>query len=434
MSASRVVVFGALLAGAAGAVSVTEAEPDGFTTPAPQAVGVVGSAGITITGTLDPTSPTGLAPGDSDGFSFTMESDGPFRAVVDDGAGGTFLVALVEQAESGLVLRSAVLGPCPLSLSRPLLAAGTVFRVGVAAFGDGTPRPYTLVLDPVDAVAPWTGESCAGVTPEAEPNEDAFEATYLGWFDRTLCASGDIAVVSPIDSGIEGDTDQFRFRNVLPVPVTLSITADPGQVDVVVERLVYVGSAPIASASFGSETTLGLPALEPGSDYLVRVSARQGTAPLHYDFHLEPVAQDPEPPPEPLDLAMAVLRIHPDAARSRFTFRGVAEPGFGVGLDEDTSLVLKVRGGETALASGSMTLDGDGRLLWKAPKGVTGIRTFSFDPFTGILKVKGKGVDLAGDVDPADPEIYIEADFGTERIAATATGTFSRNRRVLRVK
>src|SRR5688572_11917780 len=108
MHVPRTAVAVALLAVAAAAVPVLETEPNGFTTPGPQSVGTVGAAGLTVTGTIDPTSPTGLSPGDDDGFSFTMEAEGPLRAIVDDGAGGTFVLALGEETGSGLVLRAAV--------------------------------------------------------------------------------------------------------------------------------------------------------------------------------------------------------------------------------------------------------------------------------------------------------------------------------------
>ncbi len=434
MSLPRTAASVALLAAAAAAVAVSETEPNGFTTPGPQPVGAVGAAGLNLSGVIDPTSPTGLSPGDDDGFSFTMEADGPLRAIVDDGAGGTFVLALGEETGSGLVLRAAVIGPAPLTLTRPMLAAGTVWRMGVATLGDGTPRPYTLFMDSEDEVPPWTGETVPAPVPEAEPNDFPVSATDLGWFDRRLWAEGDVAVVSPPESGITGDAEYFRFRNVLPVTATLKITADPGIVDVEVSQLVFVGTATVAAATFGSETTLGLPKLEPGADYLVRVSARTGAAPLHFSIFLEPVGPEPKPPPEPLDLEEAVLRMGPDAARSRFSLRGTFEDGLGVDLDETTSVILKVRGGETALASGKLAFDSLGRLSWKAPKGLTGIRRFLYDPYDGVVRIQGRGVDLAGDVGPGDPAVFVEIDFGEFRLGTTEDGVFSRSGRTLRVR
>jgi hypothetical protein len=434
MSALRTAGILALLAATAAAVAISETEPDGFTTPAPQALGTLGAGGLAVNGVLDPTSPTGLSPGDDDGFSFSMASAGPFRAVVDDGAGATFVLGLAEETEDGLVLRAAVIGPAPLTLSRPALAAGTVYRLGVAALGDGSPLAYTLSLDLVDAVPPWTGETCPGPVAEVEPNEDTVSATDLGWFERRICGEGDVAVVSPIDSGITGDADTFRFRNVLPVPATLKITADPGTLDVEVSQLIFVGPATIAAATFGSETTLGLPALEPGADYTVRVSARSGEAPVHYSFFIDPVGPENPPAPEPLDLGRTVLKLGPDAKRSRFSFRGTFAAGLGEGLGDGTDLILKLRGGETALASGKLVLDSLGRLVWKAPKGLDGIRSFQFDPYVGTVKVTGRGVDLAGSVDPADPAIYVDMDFGPFRLGTTESGVFSRKGRMLRLK
>ena len=434
MHVPRTAVAVALIAVAAAAVPVLETEPNGFSTPAPQAVGVVGSGGLSVSGTIDPTSPTGLSPGDDDGFSFTMEAEGPLRAVVDDGAGGTFVLALGEETGSGLVLRAAVIGPAPLTLTRPLLAAGTVWRMGVATLGDGTPRAYTLSLDPVNEVPPWTGETVPAPVPETEPNDFPVSATDLGWFDRRLWAEGDIAVVSPVDSGITGDAETFRFRNVLPVTASLRITADPGTVDVEVSQLVFVGTSTIAAATFGSETTLGLPKLEPGADYLVRISARSGEAPVHFTLFLEPVGPEQEAPPEPLDIEAAVLKLHPDPARNRFSLRGVFEDGLGTELDDTASVILKVRGGETALASGKLTFDSLGRLEWKAPKGLTGIRRFLYDPYDGVVRIQGRGVDLAGDVEAGDPGIFVEIDFGDFRLGTTEEGVFSRNGRTLRVR
>jgi len=423
-----------LLAALAPAVSVTETEPDGFTSPPPQPLGTMGAGGLSVSGVLDPTSPTGLSPGDDDGFSFSMAADGPFRAVVDDGAGATFVLGLAEQTASGLVLRAAVIGPAPLTLSRPTLAAGTVFRIGVASLGDGTPRAYTLNLDGVNAVPPWTGLDCAGPVAEAEPNEDASSATDLGWFDRRLCGEGDIAVVSPVESGITGDADTFRFRNVLPVAANLKITADPGTLDVEVSQLTFVGTGIVAAATFGSETTLGLPVLEPGADYLVRISARSGEAPVHFSFFLEPKGPENKPPPEPLDLGRTTIKFGRDAGRTTFSLRATFPAGLGSELDDDTSLVLRLRGGETALASGKLTLDDLGRLVWKAPKGLDGIRRFQYDPFVGTLRLSGRGVDLQGSVDPADPAIFVEMDFGLFRLGTTEDGVFSHRGRMLRVK
>src|SRR5258706_13692090 len=215
-------VAAALLgAAAAGPGTVPETEPDGFTTPAPQAVGIVGPGGIAVSGTLDPTSPSGQEPGDNDGFSFAVAANGPFRAVVDDGAGTTFVLGLSVETSSGADLLATVIGPAPLTISRPLLTTGKVYRIGVAALGDGSPLSYSLGLFPEDAVPPWTGESCTGFVPEQEPDDDTASATWLGWFDRTLCGQGDIAVVAPIDSEIVGVIDTFRFRDVLPLPARI---------------------------------------------------------------------------------------------------------------------------------------------------------------------------------------------------------------------
>jgi hypothetical protein len=429
-SAAAALVF----AGAAVAVpvSVPETEPDGFTTPPPQAVGVLGAAGISISGGLDPTSPTGLDPGDRDGYSFTMEAEGPFRATVDDGAGTIYLLAIVEETVDGPELLAAVLGPAPLTLSRPLLEAGPTYRVGVAAFSDGTPTSYLLDLYPENAIPPWTGETCTSFLAESEPNEATLDATPLGWFDRTLCGQGDIAVVSPPDSGIDGDDDTFRFRNVLPVAARLVVDADPGLVDVEVDVLGFVGPAPIFSTSFGGATDVALPTLQPGADYMIRFSARQGTEPLHYSFHLEPVAGPPPGPPEPLELENAMLRFGPDARRSRFSIRGLFEPGVGDTLGSGAELRLFVRGGEADLAEGKTSLDSLGRLRWRAPPGLDGIRRFSFDPYDGVLIARGKGVDLHGDVDPSDPLVEVLLDFGNLRLGGSGDGVFRRKGRVLK--
>ena len=436
MKSARAAAVVALLAGAAAGipVMVAESEPNGFTTPAPQSLGILGPDGITVTGALSATSPTGLAPGDDDGYSFTPAADGPFRAVVDDGAGATFVLGLAEQAEGGPVLLAAVIGPAPLALSRPALKAGTVYRVGVAALGDGSALPYTLALDGTNAVPPWTGQPCDGTVAEVEPNADALTATDLGWFDRSLCGSGSLATVAPLGSEEPGEIDTFRFRNVLPVTATLNVSADPGTIDLEVAQLSFVGTFPVASATFGSGTVLGLPKLEPGADYLVSVSGRSGTTPLNYSFFLEPVGPPSKPAQEPMDIVKATLRLGPDARRSRFSLVGAFDSGLGAGLEDGVPMDFFLRGGETTLGSGSLVLDDLGRLLWKAPKGYDGIRSFVFDPFLGSVTVKGRGVDLRGSVDPEDPAIFVDLDFGAFRLGTTEDGVFNRNRRVLKVK
>jgi hypothetical protein len=414
-------------------VSVPESEPDGFSSPSPQALGVLQGDGFTITGSLDPTSPTGLDPGDRDGYSFTLAADGPFRASIDDGAGTLYLLAVAEDTVDGPEILAAVLGPAPLTLSRPQLAAGPTYRVGVAAFSDGTPSSYVLDLALENAVPPWTGESCTSFLAESEPNEEFASGTDLGWFERTLCGQGDVAMVSPPDSGIDGDDDVFRFRNVLAVPARIVVNADPGLVDVEVSVLGFVGPAPVHSFSFGGAADVQLPTLEPGSDYSIRFSAQQGTEPLHYSFHLEPVAGPPPSPPVPLELSSALLRLPADPARSRFSIRALFEPGTGDTLEDGAELTLNVRGGEAALAEGKTSLDSLGRLRWKAPPGLDGIRKFLFDPYDGKLTVVGKGVDLQGDLDPADPLVEVLLDFGALRLGGSAEGTFRRKGRVLRL-
>ena len=414
--------------------TVTETEPDGFTTPLPQATGVLGPSGISVEGTLDPTSPTGLDPGDRDGFSFAMQADGPFRAVVDDGAGGTFLLAVAEETADGPRVLAAVLGAAPLTLSRPALSADSSYRVGVAAFADGTPLPYALDLAAEDAIPPWTGETCTAWVPEAEPNGSALDATDLGWFDRVLCASGSVAAVSPPGSGIAGDADTFRFRNVLPVPVRLAVTADPGLVDLEVQQLGFVGPQPLASASFGGATEILLPALQPGADYMVRVSARQGEDPLAYSFHLEPVAPPPRPPPTPLDLGRSLLRLGPGPGRSSFSVRASFEPGVGTGLATGDPFALRLRGWGQSFGEGLLRMDGLGRLRWRSAPGTPGLRTLLLDPFEGTLALRGGGLDLAGSVDPLDPTVSLELAVGDLRFAASEEGEFRPGRRVLRVR
>jgi hypothetical protein len=424
-----------LLALGAAAGTVQEQEPDGFTTPLPQAVGVVGTDGITVPGVLDPTSSTGLDPGDRDGFSFTMESAGPLSATVDDGgAGNVFVLALAREDPGGPVQLAAVLGAAPLTLSRPDLEAGPVYRVGVAALGDGSPLPYALDLRPVDSLPPWTGDVPQAPMQETEPDGSASEAVDLGDFTGVLWAQGSLSTVEPPGSGATGDADTFRFRAVLPAAARVVADASPGLVVLEIQSLVFVGAQPILQVKFGGASEVVLPPLQPGAAYLLRVSAEQGAAPLAYALRVEPWAVPPPPPPEPLEIRRATLRFAEEDARCSFSVRGAFAPGTGLDVLPGAPFSYRVRGLQEAFAEGFLGEDARGRLRYRAPKGSTGLRTLVYDPARGTLSLKGRGLPLDGAVDPADPEVGVEVAIGGTRLAATGEGTFRAGGRRLVLK
>jgi len=424
------ILLAALLAAAAPPIG--EVEPNGFTTPAPQAVGVLGAAGIQVQGTLDPTSPSGGDPGDRDGFSFTMEAAGPFTAVVDDGgAGETFVLALVGDGPGGPVLLASSQGPAPLTLSRPGLETGVDYRVGVAAFSDGAPLAYDLSLTAESTLPPWTAAPCPGYAPEAEPNDGGPTATDLGDFTGILCAEGIQSAVSPPGSGDPADPDFFLFRNVLPTPVRFVFDADPGTLKVTIHFLGFVGPFPWIEDTFGGHREILTPALEPGGSYFVDVRAEQGTAPIAYRFHMEPSAPPPLPPPEPLELSRARLRLAPGPS---FRLKGTFQPGIGVDLGAGAPFTWRVRGLEGSVVSGEMRLTRRGKLRYRAPRGTPGLKALDFDPLRGRFSLRGKGLDLQGEYEPLDPEVLVHLDLDGTRLEAIEAGLFSRDGRVLRVR
>jgi len=415
--------FAACLAAAAasGLPPVPEQEPDSFSGPSapPQALGTLDAGGLSVAGALDPTSPDGLAPGDDDGFSFSPAADGDFQATLSSAPGDFFVLALAREDEAGLVALAATSGPSPLVLAVPGLTAGATYRVGVAALGDGTPAAYQLDLAAVaEALPPWTGETCAGFTPEAEPDDTAVDAFPLGDFVRVLCASGSFDTIVP---GGGGDVDTFRFRNVLPVPVRLAVTADPGQVTVEFQKVAFVGVGTVVSVTFSEAVALVLPALAPGQVYLVRLEGKQGTVPLNYSFHLEPSA-----PPGPAVLGApverAVLRMGEDPAEHSFTLRAGFPPG-DFAAPTGSAVSCRVRGLADDALDDPIEVDRRGRYVYRGGKRA-GLRSLVLDPSLGRLTLRGKGADLAGEVDPADPAVSFEVRIGDLIVSGTADGRF----------
>ena len=430
----RPIVPAAVLAIALAAFAdpVGEVEPNGFSTPDPQAVGVLGAAGIQVQASLDPTSPNGADPGDRDGFSFTMEAAGPLTAIVDDGgAGKTFVLALAREDGEGLVQLASSQGPAPLTLSCPALEAGVGYRIGVAAYSDGSALPYDLSLSAASSLPAWTGLPCPGFVAEAEPNDDGVRALDLGDFTTVICADGAQSLVSPPGSGEPADPDFFLFRNVLPTPCRFTFEADPGTLKATIHRLGFVGTFPWIEKSFGGFTEIDTPALLPGMSYLVEVRAEQGTAPIAYRFHLEPVAPPPPPPPEPADLRRGRLRLSPTPS---FRLSGIFEPGLGGDLEAGVPVSFQVRGLAGEVASGVLTQTRRGKLRYRAPRGTLGLRALDFDPVRGRFLVRGSGVDLQGEVEPGDPMLSVLIDFGDLSVLASEEGQFSPDGQVLRVR
>ena len=417
---------------AAAADPVAEVEPNGFSTPDPQALGVLGAEGLEVAGALDPTSESGADPGDRDGYSFTMEAAGPLTAVVDDaGAGKTFVLALAREDAGGLVQIASSQGPAPLTLSCPGLEAGPVYRVGVAAYSDGAALPYGLVLSAASSLPAWTGQPCPGFVPEVEPNGDGTRALHLGDFVTVLCAEGVQSLVSPPGSGEPADPDFFMFRNVLPTPVRFVIEADPGTLKATIHWLGFVGPFPWIEKQFGGYTEILTPALQPGMTYLVQVQAEQGTAPIAYRIHFEPSAPPPPPPPEPADLTRGRLRLGPGPA---FRLIGSFEPGLGGHIEAGAPVQFVVRGLEGEIAAGVLRQTRRGKLRYRAPRGTMGLRALDFDPIRGRFSLRGAGIDLQGEVEPGDPLLSVLIDFGDLSVLAEEPGDFSPDGLVLRVR
>ena len=417
---------------AAAAPPVGEAEPDTFS--APQAIGVLGPEGLAVTGTLDPTDPTGLAPGDLDGFSFTTAADGPLSATLDAG-GGTWLLGLTREGPAGVEFLGAVTGPAPLVLSRPDLAAGPTYRVGVAALHDGSPLPYALSLAAVDDLPDWSGADLPGPVPGVEPDDSAATAADLGDFTGLLSASGSLssAVHPNADEGYPGDTDTFRFRSVLPTAARLVFRADPGLLRVEFQQLVLVGAFPVLEATFGEVGEVALPPLLPGAEYLVQVRADLGNVPLAYTFFLEPAAAPPPAEPEPMTIRRATLRLGPAGPRTSFAVDAAFEPGLAAAVPDGASFSYAVRGAGEVFAEGLLRMDDLGRLRYLAPPGTPGLRSLLLDPFEGNLRLRGRGVDWGDSGDPGDPTVAVEVEVGGVRFGGEADGQVL-GRRVLRVR
>jgi hypothetical protein len=415
----------------AAASPVTETEPNGFDTPAPQAMGALGAGGFQVTGSLDPTSADGLDPADRDGYSFTMEAAGPVSATVDDGgAGKTFLLALSREDAGGPVILASALGPAPLTLASGSLATGETYRVGVAALSDGTALPYTLDLLPQDALPPWTAAPCPGDVPEAEPNGDLALATDLGDYTGVLCGAGSIAEVAPPGSGLDGDPDLFRFRNVLAVPAKLVVNADPGTLRVTISSLGLGTLDAVVEDTFGIYREIATPTLLPGMTYVVAIRGEQGTAPLDYDFHLEPDSPPPPPPPEPIALTKGRIRLAPGPS---FRVTGTFAKGTGAGLAAGIPFHYKVRGLEETFGTGVLRRTGGGVLKYRAPKGTPGLKALVFHPAKGRLVLRGAGIDFLN-VDPTDPRVEVEVGLGTMLFLGSEPGRFSPNGAVLRLE
>ncbi|MCK6480387.1 MAG: hypothetical protein L6R43_09610 [Planctomycetes bacterium] len=404
---------------------VPETEPTGFTTPPPQFLGLLGAEGLAVAGALDPTSPTGLDPGDRDGFSFTTGEAGPLAATLEAAPGATFLLALAVEGESGPRALGAVSGPAPLTLSVPDLEAGRTWRVGVAAFADGAPLPYTLTLSREDALPPWDGSLCPGETVAAEPDGSAAEAGDLGPFTGVRCARGTLDSVVPPGFEGEGDEDFLRFRNVLPVAARLRFRADPGLLRVEAYALSFVGLSSIGAAAFGEAGALDLPALSPGADYFLRVRADQGEAPLDWSLVLEPLAAPREPEAAPLELTAARVRLQEPSFRVDGTF----PPGTGADLGSGVPLSWTLRGAGGEIGEGVLTQDGRGRLVHRAPAGTPGLRRLILDPLLGRFRMRGGGLPFAAGA--ADPLLDLRLTLGGIEMAGEAEAEFRAGGKVL---
>jgi hypothetical protein len=239
------------------------------------------------------------------------------------------------------------------------------------------------------------------------------------------------SLVSTPGSGDPADPDLFLFRNVLPTPCRFTFEADPGTLKVTIHRLGFVGTFPWIEKSFGGFTEIDTPALLPGMSYFVEVRAEQGTAPIAYRFHFEPVAPPPPPPPEPADLKRGRLRLSPAPS---FRLSGTFEVGLGGELEAGVPVSFQVRGLAGEVASGVLTQTRRGKLRYRAPKGTAGLRALDFDPFRGRFSVRGAGVDLQGEVEPGDPVLSVLIDFGDLSVLAAEEGEFSPDGQVLRVR
>ncbi len=421
-------VAGLALAG--GGTPVAEVEPDGFTHPLPQPLGAVGPTPVCVEGTLDPTHPTGLEPGDRDGFSFTLSGDA-VAARLTSAVGASFMLALAEDGNEGPPAGIAtVVGRSPLSLDVPGLVPGNTYRVGVAVFSDGAPAPYSLVLSAEDLLPPWSGDLCVAPAGETDPDTSLLDGTDLGDFSRILCGAG-VLDAAPPEEGVPGDEDRFRFRNLLPVPARLTVVADPGEVRVVVETLVFVGSVERASLSFGDVGVLDLAPLRPGATYVLRLSTPPGSPARAYSFHLEPVAAAPPEPGFPVDLAWARIRLHEDPERTSFTVRGTFDPTALPPLDRAAGATVRVRTLRQDLGQSALDEDDLGRLVYRGLPGSAGIRRLVLDPFLGTLLLRGRRGDLGA---AGDGEVRVEIRLGEQALEGGAEAVVRRNGRLLVVR
>lgn len=424
-----VLAFLALPALSAEGPILQETEPNGFTVPAPMEVGTPGQDGLRVVGTLSPTSASGLAPGDSDGFAFGVTGgSGDLEVLLESPSPFPFLLALSEIVDGSPRLRAAVLGPSPLRLQLPGPSGEALFKVGVAAFGDGGDAPWELTLSETATFPPWTGAPCAAPAASTEPDGDAIVANDVEDFGGLLCGTGVLgALVDPSGEG-EGDVDMFRFRNLLPLPARLLVRADPGTVRVEVDHLNYVGLTPVASRVFGEETALELPVLAPGMEYVVRLSASHGQVPLAYSWHLEPVAIPPEEAATGLALAGGRLRKQTEAAGGPWSVDGEFDPTEQGPLLPDGTGEVRVGGVAFPLPAGALEERPSGLLRWRAPPGSEGLRLVRIDPLSGRLRLKGRGR-----VVEQEELLRVELERGEFRVGGQAELEPSRNGRVLRV-
>ncbi|MHC4820262.1 MAG: hypothetical protein ACYTDX_00910, partial [Planctomycetota bacterium] len=415
-------------------LEVDELEPTSSSVP--QQLGVL-DGGALLTGSLASTTPSGLDPADRDGYAFTLDAEGPLTITLEQLSGSgspPFTLALVEGEIGSSVQRAAILGEAPLTLSVAKVPADTNLRLLVGAFHDGEALDYGIEITPQASLPTWSGALCDPATEVSEPNDDLLAATDLGDFTGILCAGGSLDAVHPPAAEDESDRDVFIFRNVLPVPARLTVDADPGTTVVTVQQLVFIGVVPVASSRFGERSVLELPALEPGQQYGIEVTAEIGQAPLNYSFRLEPVAPPPPEPPAPLDILKADLRL--DGSGQRGAFKIVAEfetQDLG-SLFPGETLAWTIRGLEEGPIAGALQVDARGRYVYRAPRGSRGLRRLVMDPETGIAKLKGRRADLRGDVADEDPAINVLLSLGEKRLAGEVEGERSPSGRRLRFR
>jgi hypothetical protein len=131
-----------------------------------------------------------------------------------------------------------------------------------------------------------------------------------------------------------------------------------------------------------------------------------------------------------VDLTKGFLRFAPGPS---FRLSGVFEPGTGGALEAGVPFSYRVRGLEESFGAGVLREGRGGRLRYRAPRGVDGLRLLVLDPFRERLVLKGKGLDIQKDDNPRDPTVEVDLDVDGVRFAAIEEGLLSLDGNAIRI-